>query len=430
LVEPSLKRYEAEMMHEQPSHHGSSFEPAASEQPRLDWHRAHEGLSRLARSRARLDWEEGRLLLDALRSNAHLHLGFGSFGEYIERILGHTRRATEERLRVAEALERSPVLANALRDGSLSWSAVRELTRVATASNEEAWLEVAKGRTLRQVEEVVAGHSPGDMPDDSRDPALRRHVLRFEVSAETYATFREAMAKLRRESYSSLDDDASLLLVARQILGGPTDEGRAPYQIALTVCDECGRGHQQGRGELIEVEADIVELAQCDAQHVGPTHVGAAELPKARQDVTPAVRRLVLRRDGGRCVVPGCRQSLFLDLHHVALRSEGGEHGADNLITVCGAHHRALHRGQLVIEGHSAGNLTFRHADGTRYGGRIVDPRGTTAYEQAFHALRSLGFREREARSALAALRTEAHVQEPTLDRILRQALARLTTAH
>jgi hypothetical protein len=152
------------MMHEQPSHHESSSELAASEQPGLDWHRAHEGLSRLAKSRARLDWEEGRLLLDALRSNAHLHLGFGSFGEYIERLLGHTQRATEERLRVAEALERSPGLANALRDGSLSWSAVRELTRVATASNEEAWLEVAEGRTLRQIEELVAGHGPGDMP--------------------------------------------------------------------------------------------------------------------------------------------------------------------------------------------------------------------------------------------------------------------------
>jgi hypothetical protein len=278
------------MMHEQPSHHGSSFALAGSEEPRL---------------------EEGRLLLEALRSNAHLHLGFGSFGEYIERILGHTRRATEERLRVAEALERLPGLANALRDGTLSWSAVRELTRVATASNEEAWIEVAKGRTLRQIEELMAGHGPGDMPDDSPDPSLRRHVIRFEVSAETYAAFREAMAKLRRESDSSLDDDASLLLLARQILGGPTDEGRAPYQIALTVCNECGRGRQQGRGELIEVGADIVEMAQCDAQHVGDTHVGT-EPTKARQDVAPALRRHVLRRDGGRCVVPGCRQSLFV----------------------------------------------------------------------------------------------------------------------
>ena len=385
------------------------------------------------------------MLLDALRSNAHLHLGFGSFGEYVERMLGYTRRATEERLRVAEALERSPGLEKALRDGTLSWSAVRELTCVATTTNEQAWLEVAKGHTLRQIEELVAGHRAGDNPDDGYDPLLRRHVLRFEVSPETYATFREVMAKLRREAGSSLDDDASLLLLARQILGGPTDEGRAPYQIALLVCEACGRGRQQGRGELIDVGSDIVEMAQCDAQHIGridslvqdgegedqrhvDAHVGGVP-GKARQDVPPAVRRHALRRDGGRCVVPGCRQSIFLDLHHVVLRSEGGDDIPDNLITVCGAHHRALHRGQLMIEGRVSSGLVFRHADGAAYD-RIVDPRAATVYEQAFQALRSLGLREADVRRALDSRRADAHVGNVTMEGVLRRALAVLTTEH
>ena len=94
----------------------------------------------------------------------------------------------------------------------------------------------------------------------------------MEVSAETFATFREAMAKLRREAGESLEDDAALLLLARQALGGPSDEGRANYQVALTVCESCRRGWQQGRGEQIEVGADVVEMARCDAQDVG--HVG------------------------------------------------------------------------------------------------------------------------------------------------------------
>src|SRR5258708_25933543 len=151
-----------------------------------DWRRAHEGLTRLARYRARLDWDEGVALLDALRSGAHLHLGFGSFGEYIERTLGYGRRSTEERLRVAEALEILPEIEKALRDGSVSWSMVRELTRVATSDSERAWLDVARGRTVRQIEELVAGHRPGDRPEDDYDWSLRRHVLRFDVSAETF----------------------------------------------------------------------------------------------------------------------------------------------------------------------------------------------------------------------------------------------------
>jgi hypothetical protein len=75
-----------------------------------------------------------------------------------------------------------------------------------------------------------------------------------------------------------------------------------------------------------------------------------------------------MRRDGGRCVVPGCRNSVFLDTHHLDLRSEGGDHDPDRLIVLCGAHHRAQHRGQLLIEGRVSTGLVFRHADGTLYG--------------------------------------------------------------
>ncbi len=307
---------------------------------------------------------------------------------------------------MAEALERLPELGQALRDGTVSWSVVRELTRVATPENEHAWLEVTRGRTLRQIEELVAGHRPGDRPDDPHDSSLRRHVLRFDVSAETYAMFREAMGKLRRDAGSSLDDDASLLLLARQILGGPIDEGRAGYQIALTVCGECGRGWQQGRGELVEVGSEIVEMAGCDAQLLGRIDRGrsgpcddvsetetqdsredetagapvGAQPTRAWQDVPPAIRRQVMRRDGGRCVVPGCAQAVFVDLHHVVPRSEGGDHDPENLCVLCGAHHRALHRGQLIIEGRVSAGLVFRHADGSNYG-RVLDPRAVALHE-------------------------------------------------
>jgi len=392
------------MMHEHLPQHETSNE--RSRTGKLDWRRAHEELSRLAKCRARLDWEESALLLDALRSGVHLHLGFGSFREYIERVLGYQPRTTQERLRVAEALERLPELGQALRDGTVSWSVVRELTRVATPENEHAWLEVTRGRTLRQIEELVAGHRPGDRPDDPHDSSLRRHVLRFDVSAETYAMFREAMGKLRRDAGSSLDDDASLLLLARQILGGPIDEGRAGYQIALTVCGECGRGWQQGRGELVEVGSEIVEMAGCDAQLLGRIDRGrsgpcddvsetetqdsredetagapvGAQPTRAWQDVPPAIRRQVMRRDGGRCVVPGCAQAVFVDLHHVVPRSEGGDHDPENLCVLCGAHHRALHRGQLIIEGRVSAGLVFRHADGSNYG-RVLDPRAVALHE-------------------------------------------------
>src|SRR5258706_7902728 len=242
------------MSQQDPSAAGPSFEPLATREPR-DWKRAHEELFELAKSRARLDWQEGKALLFALRSGAHVMLGFGTFAEYVERLLGYRPRWTSERLRVAEALELLPEFDQALRDGAVSWSAVRELTRVAVPENEHDWLKVAEGRTLRQVEELVSGHRLGDGPGDPAESSSRMHALRLEVSAETFATFREAMGRIRREAGGPLDDDAALFLIARHVLGGPADTGRATYQISLTVCEGCGRGGEHGRGETIEGEA-------------------------------------------------------------------------------------------------------------------------------------------------------------------------------
>src|SRR6187549_3718771 len=139
---------------------------ARVEEIESDWRSAHAALTRLARERAAADAEEGRWLLVAWRSGAHLHLGHGSFTEYVERLLGYSPRTTREKLRVAEALERLPEAARALEQGALSWCAARELTRVATADTEAAWLDAARGRTTRQLEALVAGKQPGDAPPD------------------------------------------------------------------------------------------------------------------------------------------------------------------------------------------------------------------------------------------------------------------------
>src|SRR6187399_2521401 len=251
------------------------------------WRQAHEELVRLATERAGLDFEEGRWLLRAFRSAVHVRLGYGAFNEYTERLFGYGPRLTQEKLRVAEALEELPETARDLQTGAISFSLARELTRVATPSTEQQWLEAARGRTVREVEHLVSGHRPGGLPDDVPDADLKRHVLRLELSGEVFATFREAMGKIRRDAGESLDDNAAILLLCRQALGGPKDPGRSSYQIALTVCESCRRATQQGRGELIEVGPEIVEMAECDGQHIGHVNaqVGANDEANARAHV-------------------------------------------------------------------------------------------------------------------------------------------------
>jgi len=246
----------------------------------VDWQDVHRRVVRVAGARAALDEEMGRLMLEALRADVHSHLGYATFIEYVERMFGLGPRETEERLRVARALEGLPCMAGALREARLCWSAVRELSRVAVAETEQAWLSVASGKTVRQIEALVSGREPGDLPDDPVHPGPRRHVLRFEVTADTYALWREAVARLRREVGGELDEDEAFLMMAREVLEGPKDPGRANYQVSMTVCSGCGQGFQQGRGESIAVGSEVVEMALCDAQHIGDcdTHVGSSSI--------------------------------------------------------------------------------------------------------------------------------------------------------
>src|SRR3954464_14554447 len=270
----------------------------------VSWRRAHEELVRLSAKRAGLDFEEGRWLLRAFRAAAHLELGYGSFHEYTERLFGYGPRVTHEKLRVSESLEALPETAEELKAGTLSFSAVRELTRVAVRATEREWLRAARGRTVREVEELVSGHRRGSRPGDVPDGSARRHVLRFEISGEALAGFREAMAKIRREAGEALDDDAAILLLSRSVLEGTRDEARSSYQVALTVCEHCRQGQQQGRGELVQVSQAAVDMADCDGQHIGQletsvearAHVGTVRKPtRATQTIPPALRRQVLR---------------------------------------------------------------------------------------------------------------------------------------
>jgi hypothetical protein len=386
------------------------------------WRQAHEELVRLANTRAGLDYEEGRWLLRAERARAHVRLGYASFREYAERLFGYSPRLVQEKLRVAAALEELPLLSGVLEHGRLSFSAVRELSRVATAATEGAWLEAAGSKSVRELEELVLGQRPGSLPGDLPDKGTTRHVLRLEVSGEVLATFREAMAKVRREAGETLDDDAAVLLLCRQALGGPRDDGRSSYQVALTVCEHCKRGMQQGRGELVEVPREIVEMAACDAQDVGHVERAHVGVKRATQAVAPALRRQVTRRDGGRCRVPGCRHAVFTDVHHLRLRSEGGESTLENLVTLCSAHHRAIHRGELVVDGDASSNLCFRHADGTPYA-ELPSAENAELRAKACRALTAMGYRETEAKRALAQVR-----ESSSLEQLVRQALRELAS--
>jgi 5-methylcytosine-specific restriction endonuclease McrA len=349
-----------------------------------EWQRVHEELIDFAKTSAMRDAEEAKLIIAAFRLRPDLKLGFASFSEYLDRWFGWGLKVAREKTRVAAALEVLPEIARALASGEIHWSCARELTRVAILETETIWLDVARGLSMRQIEELVSGREKGDRPSDPRKLKLEEHTIHVKVSGETMALWRGAMSSVRKAGDCALSDDEIIQTIARAALGGPTDEGRASYQIVINRCPDCGRASQRGSGRELPIDAAALETAECDSQCID---MHAPGIPRATQQIPPATRRFVLHRDHHRCVVPGCRFATFVDVHHLHPKSEGGDHHPDRLATMCSNHHKQAHVGRLIIEGDFTTGLTFKHADGTPYGTNMLNAETTSTMTDLFSAL-------------------------------------------
>ena len=181
--------------------------------------RVDQRLRGIAARRAALDAEEAHLLRYAEELKLWRGYGYASLLEYMERAMGYAPRTAVERLRVARALAELPLLADALERSELAHSAVRELSRVAVPDTEEAWLEAVQGKSLREIEAMVSGHRPGDLPSDPTEPRLHRKTIVLEVSPETYDIWRKLHALAAEEHSQRLSDDELIPSLFRRAYG-------------------------------------------------------------------------------------------------------------------------------------------------------------------------------------------------------------------
>ncbi|NDL59678.1 DUF222 domain-containing protein [Phytoactinopolyspora sp. XMNu-373] len=107
------------------------------------------------------------------------------------------------------------------------------------------------------------------------------------------------------------------------------------------------------------VSTEAARRLACDAavtavlvdQHGIPLRVGRAE-----RGVTPGIWTALVARDRG-CVFPGCtRPPEWCQAHHLKHWVDGGPTDLDNLVLLCGYHHRVIHHGgwdvRLGAHGH------------------------------------------------------------------------------
>ena len=102
--------------------------------------------------------------------------------------------------------------------------------------------------------------------------------------------------------------------------------------------------------------------------HDGPQVVG---IGRNGRTIPGWLRRVVHDRDPA-CQFPGCQNSRWIQIHHIHHWAQGGTTDLDNLISLCGHHHRFVHEHGWHITGSPNDEVVFRRPDWTPYPSKRV----------------------------------------------------------
>ncbi len=325
--------------------------------------------------------------------------GFRSCAAWLTWRVGLAPGAAREHVRVARALGTLPRLAQALARGELSYSKVRELTRVAAPDTEEQLLAVGRAGTAERVERIVRGWRRMDRKAEAREAALQHasrslHVypdedgtvrIRGRLSPEVGALLVKALAAARETLYQQRRDQVpepdpptmeqqqadALALLAEVALHHDLDPG-APgerYQVVVHVDAEVVANSAAPGQSVFEdgvrVPAGTSQRLACDASRVVMRHDSdgrIVEVGARTRTIPPALRRALHHRDRG-CTFPGCGVR-FGQGHHIRHWAQGGPTTLSNLALLCRRHHRAVHEEGFQVERQPDGELEFRRPNG------------------------------------------------------------------
>ena len=144
------------------------------------------------------------------------------------------------------------------------------------------------------------------------------------------------------------------------------------FQVMVHVDAETLQHRVDGRCHIEDgptIAVETVRRLTCDASLVRITENGKGEpldVGRKTRAIPPAIRRALHARDEG-CCFPGCTFRRFVDAHHVEHWADGGETKLSNLVTLCRAHHRLVHEGEVAVEARAGGGWLFRRPDGREF---------------------------------------------------------------
>ncbi len=303
---------------------------------------------------------------------------------------GLSRWRAERWLGAARALERLPHIARALETGQLGIDKVVELARFATpeterdllawarhvscgairhrgdlearASREEAervvdgryleWRYVDEGRRFRLETEMPAVDGPVVVA------ALERHATRIPVMPD------EADPYFAAARYA--DAFVALCSGSERPGAGPEPPTVVVHARLSSLLDGSGGAELQD-GPAIPLDA--ARRLACDARiQVVLEDASGDVVGLGRTAREPSVWMLrQLRYRDRECRFPGCGARRFTQAHHIVWWSRGGRTDLDNLVLLCGFHHRLVHELGWRLTRAPDGRVSWFRPDGTGY---------------------------------------------------------------
>jgi len=299
----------------------------------------------------------------------------------------------KEKLRVAHALKMLPAISASFSQGELSYTKVRELTRVATPDNEQNLLDFALRTTATNVAQRCQELRLGDESSIDaaarafsnrslrirRDPHRGTMMVSVELPMESGELLEKALDKARDDevlerpdpadsSWSTRQADAFLNMVTGYLSGTENDtkNGRKSndnYLVTIHV-DQSALQGKAGRSAL---PIESVKRICCDSHAVVLTETEKGQplsIGRKSRIIPRAIERAVRARDNNTCRFPGCHHHRFLQCHHVEHWSRNGETSLDNLMLLCTKHHTLVHEGGFRIGTDFQGSWIFLRPDG------------------------------------------------------------------
>lgn len=295
--------------------------------------------------------------------------------------LGLEPKTARSWVRVARALVDLPLTRKAFQSGAVSLDEVRILCRHATADNERQLLELTRftpaeelANAIRQELEIERAR-PEKLDDNpwlqmwwSEDESflkLRGEIpgvdgLLVETVLQRYASQAPLDPVSGLHRHPDIATAEALVQIASEAGAADADHDRTTVVVHFDAADlESGKAS----GVVGErwVDGDELRRLLCDSRLQpaidDPTGVTVG-VGRASRKIPPWLRRVLDGRDGG-CRFPGCSRTRWTHAHHLIHWAEGGPTNLDNLVTLCGFHHRLIHKKGWEIAGSPNDTLTF-----------------------------------------------------------------------